>query len=129
MSLTRVVSIRGGKSYDVYVGRPGRGEGGYFGNPYAKGRVCSRCRELHESAASTLPCFLAYFLERLGDDAEFRVRVRDLKGKVLGCFCLPGDPCHAVIISNWLNRSAQEIERELDFLVWARTPGAQCTRQ
>jgi hypothetical protein len=117
MALTRVVTIRGGEPYDFYIGRAGQGESGYFGNPYPKGQACSRCGELHGSPASTLPCFETYFLERLRDDPEFRARVRGLRGRVLGCFCLPGNPCHGAVIANWLNRPEEQINRELDALV------------
>lgn len=113
---TRVVHVRSG-SYDVYIGRAGHGEAGYFGNPYAKGERCSRCGERHLTAASTLPCFKAYFLERLGRDAEYRVRVRALKGRVLGCFCPDGGPCHGRLMAEWLDRPDEVIEQELDELV------------
>lgn len=115
--MTRVVNIRGSEPYDVYIGRAGHGESGYFGNPYPIGQICSRCGELHESAASTLPCFAEYFLDRLGDDPEYRARVRGLKGLVLGCFCGFGNPCHGNVMTDWLNRSDEEIDRDIDELV------------
>lgn len=116
MPATRVANLRR-EAYDVYIGRAGHGYDGYFGNPYAKGATCLRCGELHLTAASTLPCFEAYFLGRLGSDREFRARVRALKGKILGCFCLAGAPCHGRVIANWLDRPDDVIEREIDLLV------------
>ena len=113
---TTVVNLRA-HAYDVYIGRAGHGHDGYFGNPYARGERCSRCGEWHLSAASTLPCFEAYFLERIGADPEYRARVRGLRGQVLGCFCVPGAPCHGRVMATWLDRSDDEIDRDIDRLV------------
>lgn len=112
---TRVVNLHHGQPYDVYIGRAGHGKDGYFGNPYRVGFTCKRCGEFHKTAASTLPCFEQYFLERLGIDAEFKARVRGLGGKTLGCFCFP-NACHGMIIANWLNRPLDVIDLALDAL-------------
>lgn len=114
--------VRSGQPYDVYIGRAGRGEDGYFGNPYARAERCCRCGDVHLTATSTLPCFERYFLERLGSDPEYRARVRGLKGKVLGCFCLPGAPCHGRVMARWLDRPEEVLDQEIDLLVarWGR---------
>lgn len=88
MSATRVVNIMHAR-YDVYIGRAGQGEDGYFGNPYARGKLCRRCHEVHASATSTLVCYAAYLHERLQTDAQFAAKIMALEGKVLGCFCRP----------------------------------------
>jgi hypothetical protein len=88
MNTTRVVNIEH-SAYDIYIGRAGHGEEGYFGNPYARGKTCSRCGHLHRTPSSTLGCYSDYFYERLQADARFAARVASLKGKVLGCFCRP----------------------------------------
>jgi hypothetical protein len=120
MAATRVVNLRHNQPYDVYVGRAGHGLDGYYGNPYPVGHVCPRCGELHETAATTLPCFEKYFLERLSTDAEFRVRVRGLTGKILGCFCLPS-ACHGTVIADWLNQPAETIDIALNTLITERS--------
>lgn len=112
--LTRVVNLRR-RSFDIYIGRAGKGTEGYFGNPYAVGRVCQRCGALHDTGASTLPCFEQYFFHRLGTDAEFRIRVRALAGKTLGCFCAP-NPCHGDIIARWVNQN-EDIDTALGRLL------------
>jgi hypothetical protein len=55
------------KSFQKYF--TGRGEDGYFGNPF-----------------------------RMGQDSEFKHRVLALKGKRLGCFCKP-KACHGDVIA------------------------------
>lgn len=42
-----------------------------------------------------------YFLKRLRVDPEFAVRVEELRGKRLGCFCKP-KACHGDIIVEYL---------------------------
>ena len=69
------------EQFDVYIGRAGRGEDGYFGNPFRVGNGISR-----EDAVQK---FQKYFTERIEKDSEFRRRVLALKGKRLGCFCTP----------------------------------------
>jgi hypothetical protein len=112
---TRVVNLRR-ETYEVYIGRDGRGHDGYFGNPYVVGQRCSRCQQTHDTGASTLPCFAAYFHGRLGYDAEFRVRVLALDGKTLGCFCSP-NLCHGNVIAAFLNRPRRVIDAHLERLM------------
>lgn len=90
----------------VYIGRAGRGEDGYFGNPHVVGKLCQRCRRVHVNAASTIPCYRAYFEERVRSDDIFRARVLQLRGRLLWCpgRCTPG-PCHGDVIVEWLARN------------------------
>ena len=99
--MTFVVNLRK-SSYDVYIGRAGKGLEGPFGNPYAVNEVCGRCGEFHTTPGSTIPCFKEYFLERVEADQEFRLQVLALKGKVLGCFCKP-KACHGDVLVAWLD--------------------------
>lgn len=102
MSITRVVNLRT-DSYDVYIGRGGRGKDGLFGNPYVVGEQCMRCRERHLDAAGVIPCFKGYFESRLLYEPQFRELVHNLLGKTLGCFCKPG-PCHGDVIVEYLEK-------------------------
>lgn len=97
---TRVVNIKS-DPYDVYIGRAGKGQDGYFGNPYRIGGYCQRCELLLPEAKDAVRCFKHYFLERLRTDHSFKIAVLSLDGKVLGCFCKPG-PCHGDVIAEWL---------------------------
>ena len=90
---TKVVNMKY-EAYDVYIGRAGRGQDGYFGNPFIL--------QVGESRGSSLDKYRVYFHERLTTDSEFRKRILELKGKTLGCFCKPY-PCHGDIIAEYLN--------------------------
>ena len=93
MKQTEVVNIRHA-ACDVYIGRAGHGEDGYFGNSFRllPGMSCG----------TTLDRYRSYFYERLRTDTEFRQRIHALKGKRLGCFRKPY-PCHGDIINEYLN--------------------------
>ena len=84
---------------DAYIGRAGRGEDGYFGNPFRMGNRTSR-----ENAVQK---FQKYFTERIEKDSEFKRRVLALTGKRLGCFCKP-NACHGDVIAVWLNKMEQK---------------------
>lgn len=98
---TTVVNLHR-EAYDVYIGRAGRGHDGYFGNPYRAGEVCGLCRRVHRDRGSTIPCFERYFRGRVESDPAFRVRVEQLRGRRLGCFCKP-NKCHGDVIASWLD--------------------------
>lgn len=91
--LTTVVNIKHDQ-YDVYIGRAGRGEDGYFGNPYKLLPGMAR--------GMTLKHYRNYFYKRLDTDPEFKARIHSLRGKKLGCFCKPHN-CHGDIIAEYLN--------------------------
>jgi len=78
---------------EVYIGRAGKGQSGYFGNPFQLGS--------EEVRGATIARYREYFLERIDTDPEFKRRVLSLRGKRLGCFCHPL-PCHGDVIVEWL---------------------------
>lgn len=99
-------------STDVYVGRGQNGRDmlsvqkpgfrGWLGNPFTL-EDCE-CRE------GSIERFREAFEYRLEDD-EFREAVRELHGKVLGCWCqcLDDDSpaCHAEVIAEHADRLAE----------------------
>lgn len=91
-NMTTVVNLRTAK-YDVYIGRAGKGQDGYFGNQFPIGPM-TRGEVINE--------FRKTFYLRLQCDPEFKRRVHELKGKVLGCFCKP-QACHGDVIAEYLN--------------------------
>ena len=90
---TRVVNLRR-EPFDVYIVRAGKGQDGYFGNPFrlAKG----------DDRASVLERYRVWFLDRIRIDRDFRRRVLALRGKRLGCFCKPA-ACHGDVIAEWVD--------------------------
>lgn len=98
---------------DVYVGRAGHGQTGYYGNPVQIGRPCPECRGVHATGDSTLPCYRRHLERRLGADRLFRRRVAQLCGKRLYCFCKPR-PCHGDVLAEWAERLAPRYVR-VDF--------------
>jgi len=91
--MTKTVNIYN-SDYDVYIGRAGRGNDGYFGNPFRL--TSSRQR------GATIQRYREYFYNRLETDPDFKRRVHELKGKTLGCFCKPS-ACHGDVIAEYLN--------------------------
>ena len=92
MSTTLIVNLRH-HPYDIYIGRAGHGQDGYFGNPF---RSPTYLRE------EAIERFRAYFLRRVETDSHFRSRVLELRGKRLGCFCKP-QACHGDVLAHWLD--------------------------
>ena len=98
---TTVVNLRKSE-YDVYIGRGGRGQDGYFGNPVKVGESCPICGVKHKSK-KTLPCYRTYLMTRIAKDPEFKARVMSLHGKRLACFCKPR-ACHGDILAEVVDR-------------------------
>lgn len=90
---TKVVNIHTTPKYDVYIGRPGKGQDGYFGNPFKDG-----------TRKQNIRAFATYFHERITHDPVFKKRIMALRGKSLGCFCHPLE-CHGNVIIEYLNKT------------------------
>lgn len=91
---TKVVNLKK-EPYDVYIGRAGKGQDGYFGNPY---RLMGDTDEEREAC---LRSYTSWFYSKLASDPTFKMRIEALKGKVLGCFCKPRT-CHGDVIAEYL---------------------------
>src|SRR5689334_10954522 len=99
---TQVVNLKH-QAYDVYIGRPS-----VWGNPFRIGKDGDRATVIRKYAQwiATQPQLLA--------------RLRELRGKRLGCFCIPrsGGPddliCHGQILAQLADALAdQTIHRTL----------------
>ena len=87
--MTRVVNLKH-EPYDVYIGRPGP-----FGNPYTHLPSSIHGVEYVGTRAEAIQKFETW----ARSNPEFVARVkRELKGKVLGCFCKP-QPCHGDVLA------------------------------
>lgn len=109
---TSVVNInhRPQPKCDIYVGRAGRGQSGYFGNIHSIGD-CPGCfkkfrvKTAHEPD-ECMALYEAYFFDRVATDGEFRFGLMKLRDRVLGCFCVKRDGtgrCHALVIARFLD--------------------------
>lgn len=94
--MTKVVNLYQTRQYDVYIGRSGRGEDGYFGNPFVIDKENSR--------ETVLEKYKKYFDKKIENDPVFLKNVFGLKNKILGCFCKP-QACHGDIIAEWLDKN------------------------
>ena len=93
---TTVVNIHRQESYDVYIGNPGKGNDGYWGNPFALWMYSGKV-----DRNECLRMYRWYFNFRVKTDPQFRKRLEGLRGKRLGCFCSPA-ACHGDIIVEYL---------------------------
>ncbi len=89
--VTEAVNIKHGDAYDVYGGRKGSGLDGPFGNYVEEGQ------NRYERVAN----FRAYFKKRIEEDQAYRDSIIALRGKRLGCFCMPLR-CHLMVIVEYL---------------------------
>lgn len=97
--MTKVVNIYKAP-FDVYIGRAGKGQDGYFCNPFPliKG----------EERSAIIKRYSQYFHKRLLEDSVFKERILSLEGKTLGCFCHP-QSCHGDVIAEYLNNHLQSV--------------------
>ena len=79
--------------YDVYIGRPS-----IWGNPYSHNNGTS-AKFLVETRREAIKAYEAYLLRQ--PDLVERAR-RELRGKVLGCWCAPLS-CHGDVLARIAN--------------------------
>lgn len=77
--MTKVVHCKK-ESYDIYIGRPSQ-----FGNPFVIGKDGTR-EEV-----------IAKYEEWIRENPQLLAMLKDLKGKVLGCWCKP-KACHGDVL-------------------------------
>ena len=93
--MTTVINIRQApKGWEddpsfVYIGRPGRGHTGYYGNPFILYHPKDREDMLHR--------YYDWAVNLLHTDPTFAGKVLDLDGKTLVCFCRPL-ACHGDVL-------------------------------
>jgi hypothetical protein len=81
-----LVNIKNNEPYDVYIGRPS-----CWGNPYEIGKDGNRME------------VIAKYKKWILQQPKLLVRLPELKGKVLGCFCSPL-PCHGEVLLDLLKK-------------------------
>ena len=85
---TKRVSIKSGKPYDVYVGRPGP-----FGNPFSS-KPSKFAKEIVATRKESIEKFRHYLL----NNPELLDKIQELRGKTVACWCDENQSCHADVI-------------------------------
>jgi hypothetical protein len=92
--MNRIVHCKSGEPFDVYVGRPSK-----FGNPFTH-----KPNTTAEFLVSSQEEAVLRFDEWIRTQPELLEAVkRELRGKVLACWCGPRDACHAQILATIAN--------------------------
>lgn len=86
--MTRVVNIRAGEPYDVYIGR-----GSKWGNPFSH-KSGTTAQFVVASRDEAIERYRSYIADR----SELMEALHELKGKTLGCFCKPAG-CHGDVLA------------------------------
>lgn len=76
----RVVNVKVGDEFDVYIGRPSK-----WGNPYVIGKHGNRCQ------------VIVMYRDYIKSTPYLMRDLHELRGKVLGCHCAPM-PCHGDVL-------------------------------
>lgn len=85
MTLTKVVHCKK-KPYDVYIGRPSK-----WGNPYVIGKDGDRSQVIYK--------YMMYIFMEIDKNPLLEDEImRELGGKILGCYCYP-QRCHGYILA------------------------------
>lgn len=91
--LARLVVNRRTEKYDVYIGR-----GSPFGNPFGVKKT-DLVTFIVQNRETAILLYEAWLLE--DDELVARVK-RELRGKVLGCYCRP-KACHGDVLARIAN--------------------------
>lgn len=94
-NLCRVVNIRTNPNYDVYCGR-----GSLFGNPFSHKDLPNAINVGSRTLA--IAKYKLYFHQQIKQGLISKEYLMTLKGKTLGCHCLPL-ACHAQVIADYVN--------------------------
>lgn len=97
------------EEYDVYIGRKdGFNNSGIYGNPFYIGQEIDLTGDGKKTivdrkmSIQLYGLFFAHMIIRQDDIGDyFRKRIKELKGKQLGCFCKPKE-CHGDVIVKYL---------------------------
>jgi ribonuclease HII len=100
---TTVVNMRDPRANGaVYIGRPGQGLAGPWGNPIVAGRPCLVCKDTHALPGDTLGCYRRWLRWKLRKDPNWARQFYALRGSTLVCFCAP-TPCHGHVMAEFLD--------------------------
>ena len=96
---TRIVHCKK-ESYDIYIGRSSDPDLGKWGNPFSH-----KEGTLAEFKTKTRKEAIEKYEEYLLNNKELMNSIHELKGKVLGCWCVPS-LCHGNILKKYADSAA-----------------------
>ena len=96
---TTVVNLRR-QAYDVYIGRPGRGQKGPWGNPFLLKDESRR--------AAVLERYRQWLEQQIAQGRISKASLAALHGKRLGCFCKP-KLCHGDVLAQAADAAHAEL--------------------
>lgn len=91
---TSIVNINITNKWDVYIGIPSDFGNHFHVKTYGRDEAIEKYRK--------------YFLDRVERDSKFRLKVERMRGKVMACFCKPGN-CHGDVIVEYLEKENNEL--------------------
>jgi hypothetical protein len=94
MTETKLVNIKSGADYDVYIGRPS-----IFGNPFTH---IKNKDTLAEHVVKSRKEALEKYREYILNNPDLLDKIEQLRGKTIACWCHPRK-CHGDIIIEILN--------------------------
>jgi polynucleotide 5'-kinase involved in rRNA processing len=100
-SQTKLVSLRSGKSYDVYIGRPS-----IFGNPYTH---IKDKNTLAEYIVSNRNEAIQKYEEYILNNQDLLEEIYKLEGKILACWCHE-KKCHGDIIIKLIEEHSKKLK-------------------
>lgn len=101
MSLAKVVNIKTGAQYDVYIGRAGKGQTGRWGNPYRLDGQTTRDQVIER--------YRQWLRAQIRIGAITLDELAGLHGKILGCFCKPA-ACHGDVLARAAAWAHEQLE-------------------
>lgn len=90
---TKRVSIKSGKPYDVYIGRPSK-----WGNIYSS-KSSKYAKYLTKNRKESIEKYREYIL----NNQELLNSLDELRGKTIACWCDENQSCHGDILIKLLN--------------------------
>lgn len=101
------------ESYDVYIGRgndPESGERGEWGNPFSHKSSAMATVTKANSVEEAIESYKRHLWKQIRSGEVSLERLVALKGKTLGCWCVPG-PCHGEVLAAAADWAAGELAR------------------
>ena len=103
MSETKVVNIRHGSKFDVYIGRASINRKGPWGNPHQISPRTSRDQAVN--------LYEDHLCRQITAGDKTRQDLLELQGKRLGCWCYP-HRCHGDILAKWAGYAVTMTDKE-----------------